>query len=70
MQTQTITFSRIGYLLAELEIHVGLSRSTLHRTVARGELETIKRLRRRLVPAEQVERLCGMADADHSPEAA
>jgi hypothetical protein len=70
MQTQIITFSRIGYLLAALEIHVGLSRSMLHRTVARGELETIKRVRRRLVPAEQVERLCGMADADHSPEAA
>ena len=70
MQTQIITFSRIGYLLAALEIHFGLSRSMLHRTVARGELETIKRVRRRLVPAEQVERLCGMADADHSPEAA
>jgi len=70
MQAQIITFSRIGYLLAALEIHGGLSRSTLHRTVTRDELETIRRVRRRLVPAEQVERLCGMADADHSPEAA
>ena len=70
MQTQIITFSRIGYLLAALEIHGGLSRSTHHRTVARGELETIKRVRRRLVPAEQGERLCGITDANLSPEAA
>lgn len=70
MQTQIITFSRVGYLLAALEIHGGLRRSTRHRMVARGKLETIKRVRRRLVPAEQVERLCGIADADHSPEAA
>jgi hypothetical protein len=59
MQTQIITFSRIGYSLAELAIHVGLSRSTLHRTVARGELETIKRVRRRLSPSS---RLKGFAE--------
>ena len=59
------------YKRQALEIHGGLSRSTRHRMVARGKLETIKRVvRRRLVPAEQVERLCGIADADHSPEAA
>jgi transposase len=54
MQTQIITFSRIGYSLAELEIHGGLSRSTLHRTVARGELETLKRVRRRLSPPSKL----------------
>jgi excisionase family DNA binding protein len=59
MQTQTIKFPRLGYSFAELEVLIGLSRSTLHRMVARGELETVKHGRRRLVPAQQVERLCG-----------
>jgi len=63
MQTQTITFPRLGYSFAELEVLVGLSRSTLHRMVARGKLETVKRGRRRLVPADQVARLCGMAES-------
>jgi excisionase family DNA binding protein len=70
MQTQIITFPRLTYSLAEIEVLVGLSRSTLHRMVARGQLDTVKRGRRRLVPADQVERLCGMADSDHTPEAA
>ena len=69
MQTQTIHFPRLGYSLAELEVLIGLSRSTLHRMVARGELETVKRGRRRLVPADQVERLCGVSDSDRTPEA-
>jgi excisionase family DNA binding protein len=50
MQTQSISFPRLGHSLAELEVLVGLSRSTLHRMVARGKLETVKRGRRRLVP--------------------
>jgi excisionase family DNA binding protein len=70
MQTQTITFPRLGYSLAELEVLIGLSRSTLHRMVARGDLETVKHGRRRLVPADQVQRLCGVADGQHSPELA
>lgn len=65
-----ITFPRLGYSLAELEMLVGLSRSTPHRIVARGELETTKRGRRRLVPAHQVERLCRMSESDHRSEAA
>jgi excisionase family DNA binding protein len=70
MQTQTINFPRLGYSFAELEVLIGLSRSTLHRMVAHGDLETVKHGRRRLVPADQVERLCGVADSDHRPEAA
>jgi excisionase family DNA binding protein len=62
MQTATIAFPRLGYSFAELEVLIGLSRSTLHRMVARGEIETVKRGRRRLVPADQVQRLCGMSD--------
>jgi excisionase family DNA binding protein len=69
MQTQIITFPRLGYSFAELEVLVGLSRSTLHRMVARGELQTVKRGRRRLVPVSQVERLCCSA-GDNPPEAA
>ena len=59
MQAQIITFSRVGYSLAELEIHLGLSRSTLHRTVARGELETI---RARTAPAPPPIKLQGFAE--------
>src|ERR1700722_8205885 len=58
MQTQSISFPRLGYSLAELEVLVGLSRSTLHRMVARGELETVKLGRRRFVPVAQVLQLC------------
>lgn len=70
MQTQSIAFPRLAYSLGELEVLIGLSRSTLHRMVARGELETVKRGRRRLVPAAQVEKLCGMYVGDDTAEAA
>jgi hypothetical protein len=53
MQTQTIAFPHVGSLFAELEVLVGLSRSTLHRMVAGGELETVTRGRRRLMPARE-----------------
>jgi excisionase family DNA binding protein len=70
MQTQTIIFPRLGYSFAELEVLIGLSRSTLHRMVARGELETVKRGRRRLIPAEQVQRLCGVAEGPSTVDVA
>jgi excisionase family DNA binding protein len=70
MQTQTINFARLGDSFAELEVLIGLSLPTLHRMVAHGDLETVKHGRRRLVRADQVERLCGAADSDRRPEAA
>ena len=38
------------------------SKVQVGRHKSRGELETVKRGRRRLVPADQVQRLCGMTD--------
>ena len=58
---QTHTIPRLGYSLAEVEIATGLSRASLYRLIARGELETIKRGRRRLVPVAQLEKLGGAA---------
>lgn len=69
MQTQTSTFPRLGYLFAELEVLIDLSRSTLHRMVARDEIETVKHGRRRLVPAQQVERLCASESPRSEPTA-
>lgn len=60
-----LAIPRIAYSLAEVEALSGLSRSTLYRLMARGELETVKRGRRRLVPAKQLERLGG---AEHSDD--
>lgn len=49
---------RLAYSLAETEAATGLSRTGLYRLIARGELQTVKRGGRRLVPAAELERLC------------
>jgi excisionase family DNA binding protein len=49
---------RLAYSLAEVEALSGLSRSTLYRLMASGELKTVQRGRRRLVPKAELERLC------------
>ena len=58
MDTQTIPVPRLAYSLTEAEIASGLSRATLYRLISRGELETVKRGKRRLVPTAALERLC------------
>jgi len=58
MDTQTVSVPRLSYSFTEAELATGLSRSTLYRLVARGELQTVKRGKRRLIPTEQLERLC------------
>lgn len=59
MDTQTVSIPRLAYSLSETELATGLSRSTLYRLMARGELGTVKRGKRRLIPTEELRRLCG-----------
>ena len=62
MDTQkAFTLPRLAYSLAECEALTGLSRSTLYRLQARGELKTVKIGGSRLVPARDLERLCTAA---------
>jgi len=56
-------FPRFAYSLAESEALSGLSRSSLYRLIAAGKLKTVMQGRRRLVPAREIERLCGHGDA-------
>ena len=54
---------RLAYSIAESEALSGLSRSSRYRLIAAGRLKTIQRGRRRLVPREELERLCQSDDA-------
>jgi len=58
MDTQTDTIPRLAYSLTEAQVATGLSRSTLYRLMARGELGTVKRGKRRLIPSGELKRLC------------
>jgi excisionase family DNA binding protein len=58
-----IPLARFAYSLAESEALSGLSRSSLYRLIAAGELRTIKRGMRRLVPSTELERLCGVGSS-------
>ncbi len=53
---------RLAYSLAESEALSGLSRSSLYRLIAAGTLKTVQYGRRRLVPREELERLCRIAE--------
>lgn len=55
MQTQQHTVPRFCYSMAEIEIATSLSRATLYRAIASGQLKTVKRGKRRLVPAQALE---------------
>ena len=52
------TVPRLAYSIAESEALSGLSRSSLYRLIAAGQLKTVQRGRRRLVPSAELERLC------------
>jgi excisionase family DNA binding protein len=51
---------RLAYSLAEAEAASGISRSSLYNLIAAGKLKTIQLGRRRLVPREELERLCSL----------
>jgi hypothetical protein len=63
METQsilsTVSMPRLAFSLAEVEVYSGLSRATLYRMIGAGELKTVTRRGRKLVPLAEVERLCG-----------
>jgi excisionase family DNA binding protein len=55
---------RLAFSIAETEVACGLSRATIYRLIERGELVTVKRGGRRLVPRAELERLCGADGAE------
>lgn len=55
LQTPINPIPKLAYSLLEAEIATGLSRATLYRAIAAGELATVKRGKRRLVPAQALE---------------
>jgi len=57
---------RLTYSIAEREVLSGLSRSSLYRLIAAGQLKTVQRGRRRLVPRDELERLCRVEQAHAS----
>jgi hypothetical protein len=57
METQHVSFPKIGYSLAEVEVLSGLSRTSLYRLVTSGKLKTVRHGRRQIVPTSEVQRL-------------
>ena len=57
VQTQTPTVPRHSYSLDEAAQSLGLSRRTLYHLMDAGKLSTVKLGKRRLVPAQELERL-------------
>lgn len=64
METETDppaqSLPRLAYSLAEGAAVSGLSQRSLYRLIAAGKLHTVKRGGRRLVPRNELERLCGV----------
>lgn len=57
VQPSRIEFPRLTYSIAESEVLTGLSRATLYRRIAAGELRTVQNGRRRLVPTTELQRI-------------
>jgi hypothetical protein len=57
MEARSISVPKLGWSFAELEVASGLSRATLYRLLAAGQLATVKIRGRRLVPAWQAQAL-------------
>ena len=58
------SFHRLAYSIAESEALSGLSRSSLYRLMAARQLRTVQRGRRRLVPSDELARLCSAGGCD------
>lgn len=56
MDTQVV-FPRLTFSLAEAEVLIGVSRPTLYRMLARGELKTVQVGRQRRIPKDEMTRL-------------
>lgn len=57
MSAQTNPLPRVAYSLDEVAHSLGLSRRTMYELMDTGRLSTVKLGRRRLVPAQELERL-------------
>lgn len=55
---------RLAYSLAETSMQLGLSKATLYRLIARGELKAVRVGSRRLVEAEEIETLLARGRQD------
>jgi excisionase family DNA binding protein len=55
---------RLAYSLAETSKRLGLSKATLYRLIARGELKAVRVGSRRLVEAAEIERLLARGRQD------
>lgn len=53
-----MSIPRLAFSLAEAEVSSGLSRATLYRMIGSGELKTVRRGGRRLIPTAELEKLC------------
>lgn len=61
--SQPSMLPRLAYSLAEIAMSTGLSRRSLYRLMAAGQLATVRRGRRRLVPAAEALRLASLTDS-------
>jgi excisionase family DNA binding protein len=64
MDTNAAEIPRLGFTMDEAAIASSLSRRSLYRAVARGELRRVKVGRRSLIPADALEALCGQASGE------
>lgn len=62
MEAQHVLVPRLGYSLAEAELASGLSRSSLYRAIARGDLRREKVGGRTIIPAADLAALCGASE--------
>ena len=62
MEAQQVLVPRLGYSLAEAELASGLSRSSLYRAIARGDLRREKVGGRTIIPAADLAALCGASE--------
>ena len=63
MEAQHVLVPRLGYSLAEAELASGLSRSSLYRAIARGDLRREKVGGRTIIPAADLAALCSASEA-------
>jgi excisionase family DNA binding protein len=67
--TQAMTeIPRLAYSVTEAVAATGMSRATVNRKIASGELKSVKISRRRLIPAAELRRLCGDAAPEAPPQ--
>ena len=52
---------RLAYSIAEAAAVTSLSRATLYRLISSGKLRTVTVGARRLIPATEIQRLCGLS---------